>query len=348
MKPGHATHAFAALAILACAAGAARAGSLVVRDGRSTWTVNEDADANGFVLRHLVGGNKLDEHFGRDGQATFTLGAGNEPPASVRVDSSLRVWMVGAGVAGSQPQPVVVRFLADGSPDPRWGVQGKLQLTPAGVAVRPTDLLPLSDGSVLVAGEATNGVAPRAVVFHLDAQGALDRRFGNDGLWQRPGDAESSIATSLVASADGLVAAAVATRGAKPGAELWTMTQVAPALVYGVPLDAGADPENLRIVWTRDHWEFANGDLATRVVAAASLAGHAQAPAASAAASDPGQGGFNPFMDTAASAPAAAPAQDGLPWTSIAVAIVLLASAVGAFAMRTRKPATVLRKPTDY
>ena len=126
------------------------------------------------------------------------------------------------------------------------------------------------------------------------------------------------------------------------------MTDVAPALLLGQALAAGIDPEDLRVSWSADHWELSSGGGATRIVPPASLAGHVQAPVAAAAASDPGQGGFNPFMDTAASAPAATPDENGLPWTSIAIAVVLLASAAGAFAMRARSPKTVLRKPADY
>jgi len=348
MKRHRATRALAALALLACAGGTAHAGAIVVRDARSTWAVNENADADGFVLRHLFNGNRLDERFGREGQTAFTLGAGNEPPASVRVDSSLRIWMVGTGMTGNQPQPVVARFLADGSADVRWGVQGKLQLAPSGVAVRPNDLLPLSDGSVLVAGEATGAATPHAVVFHLDAKGVLDRRFGTGGLWQRPGNTEASTATSLAVGADGLVVAAVALRGANPGGEVWAMTDVAPALIQAQPLAGGIDPEDLRVSWSADHWEFASGGGATRIVPPASLAGHLQAPAAPAPASDPGQGGFNPFMDVAASAPAGSPSEDGPPWTSIAVAVVLLASAAGAFAMRARRPKPAPRKRAHY
>ena len=176
----------AALALLAAACalacGAARAGSLTVRDGNNAWAVNEDpsADANDFLLKHLVDGTRPDERFGHAGQTAFTLGANNDPPASVRVDATRRTWMVGASLAGNQPQPVIARFQADGNVDVRWGVQGKVQLTPAGIAVKPNDLLPLADGSVLVAGEATGIATPHAVVFHLNADGSLDRRFGRE------------------------------------------------------------------------------------------------------------------------------------------------------------------------
>ena len=342
----------AVAAALACAlAGAsAQAGSLTVRDGRDAWTVTEDpqADASNFLLRHLVGGARIDERFGRNGQIPFSLDAGNDPPASVRVDAEHRTWMVGATLAGNQPQPVIARFLADGNPDLRWGVQGKLQLTPAGVTIKPNDLLPLADGSVLVAGEVVGSAMPQAAVFHLGANGALDRGFGNGGVWQRPGDGtgDSSTATSLAASGNGLVAVAVAVRGAKPQAEAWSLTDVAPAVLQRQPLDDTADAEDLRVDWSADHWVLVNGGGPTGVVPPALLTNRPQGAVAPVAASDPGGGGFSPFVSDAASAAATTPEDEGLPWPWIAAALVLVAAiAAGFVLLRSRGPQDAPRKP---
>lgn len=340
----------AALVSCALACAPAHAGSLTVRDATGAWTVNEDpqADANDFLLKHLVDGTAPDERFGRGGQTAFTLGATNDPPASVRVDSTHRTWMVGASLAGNQPQPVIARFLANGNADLHWGVQGKLQLTPAGIAVKPNDLLPLADGSVLVAGEITGIATPRAVVFHLNADGSLDRKFGSGGVWQRAGEGDASTATSLAASSDGLAAVAVSVRGAKPGAELWAMTDVAPAVLQRKPMDDSSDGEDLRVDWVTDHWVLGNSGGATSIVPPALLTNRAQSPGAASAASDPGEGGFNPFTAVAATAPAASAEDDGLPWSGIGLAAVLVVAIVGGLALRARKPKTVLRKPPSY
>jgi hypothetical protein len=339
VAPRASCEAAALACLLALADAPAHAGSLVVRDGDDNgWTVNEDpqADANNLVLRHLIRGAQPDDRFGRNGQTTFTLNANNDAPASVRVDAQHRVWMVGATVAGNQPQPVVARFLADGSADLKWGVQGKLQLTPGGTAVKPNDLLPLADGSVLVAGETAGVDTPGAVVFHVAANGALDRGFGNGGLWLRPGQSESSTATSLAASSDGLIAVAVAVHGARPGAELWQLTDAAPAMLQRQPLDDTNDGEDLRAEWTLDHWSLANGGGPTGVVPAALLTNRAAASAPSSV--DLGGGGFSPFVADGASAPAPAAQDDGPSWTTwIGAGVVLLAAIVAAVARRTRR-----------
>jgi len=348
--PRSAVRAAAALAVLAFTGSPAHAGSLTVRDPSNAWTVNEDpqADANDFILKHLINGTAPDARFGRNGETAFTLGAANDAPASVRVDATHRTWMVGASLAGNQPQPVIARFRADGAADLGWGVQGKLQLTPAGVAIKPNDLLPLADGSVLVAGETTGVARPRAAVFHLNADGSLDRGFGAAGVWQRADDGSASTATSLAASTDGTVAVAVSVRGAKPGAELWALSDAAPAVAQRKPMDDNTDGEDLRVEWSTDHWVLEDGGGTTGVVPPALLANHLASHTAAPAASDPGEGGFNPFAAVAASAPAAPSDDDGLPWTGIGIAAAVLAAGAAAFALRARKPATVIRKPPRY
>jgi hypothetical protein len=337
---------------LACLSFAAHAGSLTVRDADAGgWAVTEDPaqDAPGFLLRHLGPDNRPDPRFGRAGQTSFSITANNDAPISVRVDATHRVWMVGAGISGNQPQPVVERFTADGNLDLRWGVQGKVQLSPNGLAIEPKDLLPLADGSVLVAGETTGTAVPRAVVFHLHADGRLDLGFGAGGVWQRAGDGDASSATSLAASADGVAAAAVVVRGAKPGEELWSLNDKPPTLIHHQPLEDNTDGDDVRVTWAGDHWSLASGGGPTAVVPAALLSNRPGAPASAPAAvanasSDPGPGSFNPFEDTAASAPtSSAAADDGLPWTAIGVGVVVLAGAGVAFAMRRRAPKTVLK-----
>ena len=339
----------AAVAGLCVVASSARAGSMSVRDSDgSQWTVIEDPaeDSPGFLLRHAGPDAKPDLRFGRGGQTAFMLGATNDPPSSVRVDSTRRVWMVGASISGNQPQPVVERFLPDGNVDLRWGVQGKVQLSPGGLAIQPKDLLPLGDGSVLVAGELSGTPTPRAVVFHLKADGGLDSSFGSGGVWQRAGDVDASTATSLAASADGVTAVAVAVRGAKPGAELWSLNDAPPKLILRKPLDENSDGEDLRTAWTQDHWALNAAGGPTTIVPPALLSNRPGAAASEpvAAASDLGQGGFNPFEDTAASAPAAAPdADDGLPWTWIGIGAVVVAGIVGFLLTRNRGSKTVLK-----
>jgi uncharacterized delta-60 repeat protein len=313
----------------------ALAGSIETRDPEGNgWAVieNPSENADNYLLRHTDRNRQPIAAYGRNGAAEFTLGPDNDTPTSLRVEPTGRAWMVGTGTSGGRPQPVVMRITPDGQADTRWGVQGRVQVNPNGVPVRANDLLPLSDGSVLVAGEAPGTPAPKAVVFHLKADGTIDPAFGNGGLWTRPG-AEGAVAVSLGVQADGGIAVGVAVRGEKETSEIWSLYDVPPQLQARDELDEGIDEDELHIEWIGQHWQWLTTAGIRGFVPSVSLV--RPAPAAS-AANDPGQGAFNPFVEhavTAASAPVAAPVEDGgVPWGWIA-AIVALALALLAFVL---------------
>ena len=335
-----------ALLAAALASAPAQAGSLNVRDpAGGQWLVVEDPndDHDDYLLKHLGADRKPDPRFGRTGVTEFTLGSDNDSPSSVRVEGSTRrVYMVGSNLSGNMPQPVVARFQADGNADLRWGVQGKVQLSPSGMGLRPSDVLPLSDGSVLVAGETPNLGAPRAIVYHLKSDGALDLSFGKGGIWQRPGS-EPAAATSLAVGADGTVAVSVSIRGPKPSGEIWSLNDQPPVIVAKDPLDDGVDEEDTRIEWQGDHWTWNTNGGPTNPVPPASLLHKAptmQTGAASAASSDPGQGAFNPFAaNNTTSAPPPPPTEeDNIPWLWIALAAALALGMTTVFFMGRREP----------
>jgi len=329
-----------ALGLLACAA--VHAGSLRAMDADgSQWRVIEDpADgAQGYVLERLGADGLPDPRFGREGRQPVAISATNDAPTSLRVDAGGRVWLAGASISADQPLAVVERFRPDGHPDIQWGLQGRVQLNPGGIAVKPNDLLPLADGSVLVAGVAANVAPARAIVFHLRADGTLDTGFGDRGAWQRAAAADGSTATGLAAAIDGAVAVSVAAPGAPGRAEIWTLAEPAPRLLLQRPLEQGNDGEDLRVVWTGQHWAFGSAGAPTGRVGPAFLQSPVwplrEGPAAT--ASDPGQGGFSPFaVEPTASEATPAPVEDHVSRSWIALAIVLVTALVGAALRRGR------------
>jgi hypothetical protein len=330
-----------AAATVLLAALPAQAGSLVVRDtDGSQWTVVEDPadDAEDYLLKRLAPDHKPDPRFGHQGETQFKLGTDNDTPTSLRVDATRRVWTTGSTMSGNQPQPVVARFTPDGSIDTRWGVQGRVQGGPVGTPVRPSDLLPLSDGSVLVAGESPGARGPRPVVYHLLADGRIDPAFGDGGTWMRPGP-EAGAAAGLAVGPDGTVAVSVAVHGPKTWTEIWLLNDVPPSLVSRESPDEPADEDDLRTEWNGIRWVANSNGGPTQIVPPATLARRAQGatPAVVAAAStDTGQGGFNPFAveAPASAAPAREADEGGIPWLWIGIAIALALGVVGVLFMR--------------
>lgn len=340
----------ALLLAAALVAAPAHAGSLQTRDAEgNAWNVveNDAGNQDDYLLRHADRNRQPPAGWGRNGAVEFSLGPDNDTPASLRVEPSGRAWMVGTGTSGGRPQPVVLRITADGQLDPRWGVQGRLQVNPGGLPVRANDLLPLSDGSVLVAGESP-GATPKAVVFHLNADGRLDPAFGQGGLWTRPGP-EGAVAVSLGATPEGTVSVGVAVRGPKASSEVWSLYDVPPQLLSRDELSEDVDEDDLRIDWVGHRWQWFTDPGVRGLVPPATLG--KPAPAAASAANDPGQGAFNPFAEHAASGGGAAPApaDDGLPWGWIALAVALAVGLVAFVLMRGGKgsgaPAPRTRRP---
>ena len=343
--------------MLVLAATSASSASLSVRDaaGDQWRAISDPADgAQGYLLEHVVADGQLDPRFGRGGRRPLAISATDDAPSSVRVDARGRIWVTGASIAGGQPQAVILRYLADGAPDLRWGVQGKVQISPGGLAVKPNDLLPLSDGSLLVAGVAANVEPVRAVVFHLKADGSLDTDFGTAGTWQRSGATDGSTATNLAADDDGAVAVCVAARGDKAAAEIWSIASPAPRLVRQQALDPSSDGENLRVAWAAGRWVLTSAGSSTLAGLAATLlppvATQARVSIARASASsDPGQGVFSPFAgDSSAPSPLPAPAVDeaGGGQPGLWFGSLLAVAALGMIAIRLRKRTTrtVLRR----
>jgi len=334
------TLAATAAALAALLSLPAHAGALSVRDtDGGQWNVVEDPaeDAEDYLLKHVGADRKPDLRFGRGGETPFALGADNDTPTSLRIDSSRRAWTAGSTMSGNQPQPVVARFGADGSIDARWGVQGKVQGGPVGTPVRPNDLLPLGDGSVIVAGETPGTNGPKPVVYKLNADGRIDQGFGSGGIWQRPGG-DSGTAAGLAVGPDGTIVVAVSLRGPKPTVEIWALNDVPPTLISRDNPDDAPDEDDIRSEWIGSRWVVNAGGGPTQIVPAVTLARRAAAtPAAATASTDGGQGGFNPF---AAEAPASAQPvahesdDSGIPWLWIGVAVALAAGVLGVLFMR--------------
>ena len=303
-----------ACALLVSVANPARCASLSVRDaaGNQWRALSDPADeAQGYVLEHLGANGRFDPGFGRAGRRPLTISATDDAPSALRVDDRGRIWVTGASIAGGQPQVVILRYLSNGAPDLHWGVQGKVQVSPGGLAIKPNDVLPLSDDSLLVAGVAANVEPVRAVVFHLRSDGSLDTSFGTAGTWQRSGATDGSTATNLSAADNGAVAVCVAARGEHPVAEIWSIAAAAQTLVHQQALVPDSDGEDLRVAWSNGRWSLGTGDAPTvaglpaTLEPTASAAGPGRTNPAS-ASSDPGQGGFSPFaVDRQGDLPAA-------------------------------------------
>jgi uncharacterized delta-60 repeat protein len=141
-----------------------------------------------FAAARLNGLGNLDNAFGQGGLARTNIsGPTNDVPVGLVAVSQDKTVVAGNSGSSSGPILSVVRYLADGSLDPSFGVGGKatfssasgLFLGAAQVAVDPS-------GKILVAGSVRSivghFVATSFAVLRLNPDGSPDTGFGNGGM----------------------------------------------------------------------------------------------------------------------------------------------------------------------
>ena len=134
-------------------------------------TRTSSSDTGAFVFK-LTRSGSLDTSFDTDGIQIETFGLFAPKSEDLLVDSDGRVLLVGS----VSSRIAIVRYNADGSRDPSFGIDGKVTLANAvGRAV-----IPQANGSFIVAG-ANRGFFGLARFL---SNGLLDNSFNSDGLVQ--------------------------------------------------------------------------------------------------------------------------------------------------------------------
>ncbi len=158
-----------------------------------------------------------DTGFGDAGQVVTDILGDDEFGSPIAVLDDGSIYAVGSGYASAQDSFdfVVLRLLADGSPDPAFGGSGAVTADFGSQTDRARDLVVYADGRVLVVGHTSEGmVSADFALIRLDASGALDQSFGIGGkaTFDLGG---SDILRAVLLLPDGrIVAAGSTTRGA--------------------------------------------------------------------------------------------------------------------------------------
>jgi uncharacterized delta-60 repeat protein len=205
------------------------AGLAVLPDGRVFYALGPpiSGGVNGAFYRFLPDGTP-DPAFGTNGRV--------DPIAQVAVVRVLpdgTILTAGWSVTHDQ---VVARYHTDGTIDPYPGMESQRVWTiDAAVVEGPRDLLPLADGSVLLACYAhdsviglpeSNTIPDSIAILRLLPDGTIDPSFGAGGVLRHVSNAFVSM---LIAQADGRIVAA----GGADGPQA-----VVTRYVLGVPLEA--------------------------------------------------------------------------------------------------------------
>lgn len=138
-----------------------------------------------------------DPAFGTNGRVTLPLGtSANEAATTLARMADGRLVVAGTTGDFGTVDVAVVRLLADGSPDPSFGRNGRASFDVAGAAEYVDDLLVLADGRIVVVGAAGDpgSTRLRAFVARLTSAGRLDVSFGVGGLVRTESEAAVAVA----------------------------------------------------------------------------------------------------------------------------------------------------------
>jgi uncharacterized delta-60 repeat protein len=169
--------------------------------------------SNMAVVRVLPGGG-LDPAFAggvtqlTDGQARSTNAVAVQPDGKV----------LAAGNAIDRGQNVfLVRYRANGTPDPTFGASGVAHVKVCGTSATETSVFVRSDDSIVVVGWCGNG-SSKNVLFALAFRpgGALDKSFSGDGMFQLGVGDSYFVRNAIIDGHDRLTVVGASATGTKP------------------------------------------------------------------------------------------------------------------------------------
>jgi uncharacterized delta-60 repeat protein len=207
-------------------AGLALAGEKIIAGG---------AGGPGLALARYLPSGGLDPGFGNGGLATTVASVASVGGLTEQPDGRL---VVGALLRGKEPRThgALMRFDANGSPDPSFSADGVARLgefgSPLGIAVQP-------DGRLLVAGGSGFGLA------RILVDGTLDDSFSDDGLLQTHIGGNDDESTDLTIQPDGRIVV-VGSRGRNMQAARDLANDVALSRYEVAPGPRDADADGIR------------------------------------------------------------------------------------------------------
>jgi hypothetical protein len=179
-----------ALGLLAAAAGVGLCGPVAAAglattlgNGQTLSVIESTAPGrSGFAFERRYPDGTRDRQFGPRGRVDFEMGSPGGVPTAVRTDASGNILVVGSepAVDGSR-SAVVLRFVSTGQIDSRWGDQGRARLPVAHGNSLATDVLPTSDGNLMVVGSVEAKGTQQASIWRVGASGHADALFGQQG-----------------------------------------------------------------------------------------------------------------------------------------------------------------------
>ncbi len=146
-------------------------------------TDTDSGGTNRFGVSRITSSGFFDNGFDGDGRTTTAIGVGASPGA-ITVQRNGRAVVAGQATIGTKENLAVVRYLANGNPDPSFGGGDGIAVSPIGQGFVVFDVKVQGDGKIVVAGGTQVGGpgSVRATLVRYRPNGTLDPSFGSGGV----------------------------------------------------------------------------------------------------------------------------------------------------------------------
>jgi len=139
-----------------------------------------------FGIARLMPDGSLDPSFDGDGYLITNAGPWSDSMCSLLVQTDGRILIAGISFSPNAGPWAIMRFEADGSPDPTFGIGG-IVTEPADTATvtLPTAMALQSDGKILLAGRQGSAGTEDFGITRRNTDGSPDLSFGTNGwaIW---------------------------------------------------------------------------------------------------------------------------------------------------------------------
>ncbi len=138
-------------------------GLAIQKDGRIVVAGTDDSD---FILARYKKNGALDPTFDGDGRVVTDFGSGPARAAAVALQKDGKIVAAGEAIRGTSLDLAVARYQKNGSPDPRFGIEGR-RTTHVGDVDRALALALQKDGKIVLAGYSSLTNPALVVARHL-------------------------------------------------------------------------------------------------------------------------------------------------------------------------------------
>jgi uncharacterized delta-60 repeat protein len=171
-----------------------------------------------FALARYNADGSPDAGFGTGGLAITALGSSDDSAAALAVQADGGIVVVGQSYWLDNDNFAVVRYLPDGSLDPRFSGDGRVVTDFRGAGDGATAMAVQPDGKLLVAGRSYNGANDDFALARYNADGSLDTLFGSGGGLTTDIQKNDDIAFAVALQSDGKIVVAGRSSGGQTAA----------------------------------------------------------------------------------------------------------------------------------